>query len=659
MRSFDFHSRSMSPSAPARGTLLALATGALIALLAITGAPTAQAAFGVSEANFEAGTCNGSGCVYSDPASEFFTQAAGHPPWGVTVFELNHKETLLKAREPEGALKRLRVDVPPGLAADPEALPKCSVADFDADKCPADSEVGEDQLTVFVLAANATIAGKVYNLEQPPGLPLEFGIHVEVPAVANEHILLEGHVDWSGDYHEYFEINNISKSIPIVKSRLLFKGTAGAGDFLTLPSVCSSSTTSHLEVESYEGAVSQTTTHTPVGVTGCDNGSVPFAPSASLQSETAAPDQPNGVTTIVKVPQNATSTTTSDVRDVHLTLPEGLTLNPSAAHDLQACTAAQIGIGTTNAVSCPAASRVGTVTIETDLPPKTLSGPVYLASPAGGAIGGPPYTIYLDAESPYGVSVRLQGTVTPDPLTGQLHVAFVGNPQLPFSELALSLNGGARAPLANPLGCAATQLQSQFAPYTGAAEAASASPFTISGCSSPLGFALTQTSASSSASAGAYSAFTFNLTRPDGQQYLNRLSTVLPAGLLGAIPSVPLCPEPAASTGACPKTSEIGTATVAAGAGGEPYSFQGPVYLTGPYGGGPYGLSIPIAAAAGPFDFGTVMTRVELSVDEHSGRVIATSVLPTIVGGVPLRLRSLSVAVNRPTSSSTRPAARR
>jgi hypothetical protein len=72
------------------------------------------------------------------------------------------------------------------------------------------------------------------------------------------------------------------------------------------------------------------------------------------------------------------------------------------------------------------------------------------------------------------------------------------------------------------------------------------------------------------------------------------------------------------------------------------------VYLTGPYNGAPYGLSIPVRAVAGPFDLGTVVTRVGINVDPYSARVVATSALPTIVGGVPLRLRTIGVAVTRP-----------
>jgi hypothetical protein len=83
------------------------------------------------------------------------------------------------------------------------------------------------------------------------------------------------------------------------------------------------------------------------------------------------------------------------------------------------------------------------------------------------------------------------------------------------------------------------------------------------------------------------------------------------------------------------------------GVGPEPYAFSGAVFLTGPYDGAPYGLSIAVAAVAGPFNLGTVVTRATINVDPTTARVIATSVLPTIVKGIPVRLRGVSVAINR------------
>jgi hypothetical protein len=638
-------------------------------------APAAQAAFGPE--TFEAGTCINHTCTYASVEanpSEAVTQAASHPAWGITKFTMK-----ASGSNPEEALRRIRVDVPPGLAADPQApMPKCSVAQFDSEPkgCPASSEVGttEMEATLEVVsgvpAALPTLSGIVYNLETPAGLPLDFGIAIE-PAgelVTPVHLFLEGHVDWSGDYHEYFEIHEVpreagatvlghtvNRPLRVLMSKLNFNGHAGAEgreNFLTLPSVCSSTTTSHLELESYSGEIAPTETHTPVGVEGCDK--VPFAPSVTVTPGTSQSDTGDGATTVVQVPQNvgASQTNTSDIQNARVTLPEGLTLNPSAAHGLEACSAAQIGIGTTNAVSCHAGSRIGTVTIETDLPPGSLAGPVYLGSPSGGQITGPPYTIYLDAdaESSLGVSVRLQGSVTPNPATGRLEVSFANNPQLPFSELRLSLNGGERAPLANPLACGNAPTESLFSPYTtGVLTALLPTPFVTTGCPNPLPLSLTQSTQSANATAGAYSPYTFNLARTDGQQYLSQVSTTLPAGLLGAIPSVALCGEPQAAAGTCAESAKIGTARVTAGAGTEPYEFSGNVYLTGPYDGAPYGLSIPVPVVAGPFNLGTVTTRATIKVNPDTARVtVATTNLPTIVGGVPVRLRTLRVEVNRP-----------
>lgn len=323
---------------------IALASAALFA-----GALTsvAQASFGVTESNFEAGTCTEASCTYATKGA-FYTQAAGHPPFGITAFELNHKPGPL-GEEPEGAIKRVRVDIPPGLAADPEALPQCSDAEFSSNSCPAGTKVGTNELIVYDGVNDLTIDGTVYNLEQKAGLPLDFGIDVAVEPLVNVHIFLEGHVSWSTDYHEYFEINNIPKEgelaglkvpLAVLKSKLIFEGQKGngkgTGNFLTLPSVCSTSTTSHLEVESYEGAISRTETHTPVGVEGC--GKVPFEPTAEVipATGTAGSDEPDGATTVVKAPQNAGASdiNTADIQDAHVTLPEGLTLNPSAAHEL-------------------------------------------------------------------------------------------------------------------------------------------------------------------------------------------------------------------------------------------------------------------------------------------------------------------------------------
>jgi hypothetical protein len=682
------HRRLIAVQKPLVGALLACALSALAASSAFGWAPPAK---------WEAGTCNGTqlevkNCEYTSPPSVFYTQAAGHPSWGLTGFEVAHSGSG-ESRRPEETLKRIRVDVPPGLAADPQALPTCSRAEFTANACGPLTKAGFVELEAFVGAPVEKVLkleGNVYNLEQEPGLPLLFGIEVKgvPPLVENTQLLLEGHVSYakepaleargvpSGDFHEWFQIDNIPPEVTVklgplpielakaklqtLKSKLFFNGHAGHGNFLTLPSECGppSKSTSYIELEDEKHEVVSAPTVPPVGVDGCKN--VPFNPTAQVKPQTSGYDQPDGAITDVLVPQNEgeNEINTADIVSGHALFPEGLTLNPSAAHGLEACSPALVHFESKEAAQCPAGSRIGSVNIETDLPKGSLTGGVYLAAPNGTPITGPPYATYIVAESVYDVKVKVEATVTPDPTTGRLKVDVVNSaahpfnlPQLPFSSATLTLNGGPRATLANPLSCVVGNTESDFIAYSGEGilkEFQPAFPFASTGCPAAIPFSLSQSTSQTSNTAGAFTSFTFNLGRADGQQNISSVQTTLPAGLVGLIPSVPLCPEPGANVGTCPSSSQIGTASATAGVGGEPFGFSGPVYLTGPTNGAPYGLSIPIEAAAGPFDLGRVETRVAVGVDPHSARVIATATLPRIVGGVPLHLRGISVAVNRP-----------
>ena len=669
-----------------------------VVLLALSFANSAMAGeFGV--AKFEAGTCKTDAppveeCSYEAPESQFFTQAAGHPPLGITGLEVNTKSTLL-GKEPEGHVKDIRVDIPPGLSVNPQATcshaeletetcvgkGQCSKEQFEASVCPLTSLVGSDELEAFVGGAVQVgpLSLPMYNLVPPQGVPAEFGVELNVAKVIDVKILIVGGVSWykdavtsensgvpTGDYHEFFTIKEVPTTVGLIKTRLKFTGTAGNGTFITLPSVCSTQT-SYLHVDSYESPgqflpYSTVSGYPPkaISIGGC--GQVPFSPSLSLspgKSEAGA-DRPDGPSADLHVPQSESATTLndSDVQNASVTLPEGLTLNPSAAHTLKACTPAQIKIGSNEAVQCPAESEIGTVQIETSmLPPGALPGKIYLAAPTGVPITGPPYTVYVAAYSArYGVGVRLQGSVSPNPQTGQLTVTFQNTPPLPFKDFIVHMNGGEHAPLANPLVCVPAPLSSltpYTAPYTGSPPASVplSSPFTAgtgSVCSTTAPFALTQTPEESSKTAGAHTSYTLNLKREDGQQYLSKVSTTLPAGLLGPIPAVTICqdPEPHPGVNGCTAASQIGTANVTAGSG-DAYPFSGPVYLTGPYNNAPYGLSIPVAADAGPFALGTLITRAQINVDPLTARLIVSSDLQSVFAGVPLRLRTISVAVNR------------
>ena len=672
-----------------RFSLLALLVGAIV----VVSAPAvAQAAFGLD--GFVALNCAegfekcGEGAVPPSEGTaktEGYTQAAGHPPFGVTDFKVS--ATGPAGEEvPSGIVTKIRTDVAPGVSTNPEAVTKCSLANFGDTEaipgtglyappvCPG-AEIGTNEVVVYSTEAKKDIPlkGKVYNLEQPNGNASEFGVALDatnlgVPGLF-AHTLIEGHVEWASDYHDYFEIN-VSPTLPLISSRLTFfgnTGDTGKGSFLTTPSTCKGrgpQTTSTITLEDTEKAVTGAKYEAPIGTEGCNGAApfepVPFAPSFKLAAGNTQQDQPDGLTAEVSIPHNVEpeEIDSSQLKSASFTLPEGMTLNASAANGLETCTEAQFRIHTkVLGVACPAGSKLGEVALEVPgLPPGSLTGSVYLGGTA--PITAPPYTIWVDAESArYGIAVRVKGLVEPNPATGQLTATFSENPEQPFSKLAIKFRNDALAPIANPLTCGTATAKTVLTPFTGTAAQEPAASVSIDGndaggaCASPATFTPVQGTApaSQAGNGGAATSFTVNLERTDGQQYLSHVNTTLPSGLVGAIPKVALCGEPQASVGGCEPASAIGTANVLSGSGAKPYALSGTAYLTGPYNDAPYGLEIVVPGIAGPFNLGKAVTRLGIYVNQTTGRISVAGYLPSIVyGGVPTRLKQASVTINRP-----------
>jgi hypothetical protein len=615
-------------------------------------APAAHAEFGVSK--FDAGTCTTNTeplaqCTRDSDESVFYSTAGGHPPWGITDFAFNTTPPL---GTPDGNVKDVHVDLPVGLSINPEATPKCETAQLEASACPADSAVGTNYITALTGVVPVTIPTTVYNMVQPQGMPARFGM--SVPLVGGQ-IYLDGGVAWDSDYHESFTISEITDAIPLVETRLVFNGRAGDGTFITLPSTCTDFATTGLQVDSHQepGKYLSYSTVTPIKAHGCKD--LPFAPTVGVAVDTRVAGAPSGVTIDVGLPRNPNGKNkpdTATLKDADVTLPEGMTINPSAANGLAACTDAQLGKGTTRAVACPAASAIGTVDFETPvLPAGSLKGTVYLGQPlSGDPTSGNEYRMFLVADSPrYGVSVRLVGNVVADPQTGRLTASFAGNPQVPVSLVRVTLRGGERAPLVNPPACGKATISGRFTSWAKQTATATNSVTIDQGCERAGSFAPGLAASVSDTHAAASPSFALGVTRPDGDQALQRIDVTLPPGLLAKPAGIPLCADSQAAAGTCPEASRIGAIDVSAGAGPSPFALGGRVYLTGPYAGGPYGLSIVVPAVAGPFDLGLVVVRASVQLDRNDAHVrVLSDPLPTILDGVPLLLRSAKVTIDRP-----------
>jgi len=385
--------------------------------------------------------------------------------------------------------------------------------------------------------------------------------------------------------------------------------------------------------------------------TGCD--SVPFDPTLSGQpAGDAKPGQPAAFSfdLTLQQPADVLLPGEADLRRAAVTLPAGVRVSPSSANGLAACSSAQIGLHDGIDPTCPDASKIGTVTVETPLLPRPLDGAVYLAAQGDNPFGSL-LAIYIVAHGP-GVVLKLPGHVQADPVTGQLSTTFDDNPQLPFSRLHLEFDGGPHAPLTLPDRCGPYTTTATLTSWSGRTVPYD-SQFTVNGnaeeCSGGTTFAPDLAAGTEDPVAGADSTFNLRLTRSDRDQELKALKVDMPPGLTGRIANVDLCGEAQASDGTCVEGARIGSVTVGAGAGTDPlYITSGRAYLTGPYKGAPFGLSIVVPAKAGPFDLGNVVVRSALFVDRHDASVsVVSDPLPTILEGIPLDVRDVRVSIDR------------
>jgi hypothetical protein len=164
----------------------------------------------------------------------------------------------------------------------------------------------------------------------------------------------------------------------------------------------------------------------------------------------------------------------------------------------------------------------------------------------------------------------------------------------------------------------------------------------------------------STARAGAFSSFHLKLDRDDGDQFLKDVNFRMPPGFTGSLRGIDYCPEPAIeaaskkagkseiSNPSCPRSSLVGTSDVSAGPGSHPFHAAGSMYLSGPFKGAPLSVTVITPAVAGPYDYGTVVVREALHVDSLTAQVSAASdSIPSIIGGVPIRMRSIQVNIDK------------
>jgi hypothetical protein len=384
----------------------------------------------------------------------------------------------------------------------------------------------------------------------------------------------------------------------------------------------------------------------------------------------------------LKVPQSNDlgGQRSSEVEKVVARLPQGMTLSPSAAspsaaapNGLEACTDAELDYFSSSPAQCPVASQVGTAEVFSPLLPQApdgkegaLMGDVYVGEPLStDATSGKMFRLFMELKG-FGLDVKLEGEVTPDPQTGQLTATFwkapdqpaedaFGLPEQPFSEFKLHFRGGPNAPLVNPPTCGAHTATMQLTAYSNPSWPATvASTFATSydgngaPCPASLPFSPSASLSSADPRAGVSAPFTVKLERPDGSQAVGQITATLPPGLLGYLSKIALCDPADAAAGTCPAQSRIGVVSGTAGPGSDPVTVPGNVYLAEGSNGYPFELSVVVPAVAGPFDIGNVVVIAYLRVNNDGSITAISGPVPSILDGVPVDIRSASLTIDRP-----------
>jgi uncharacterized repeat protein (TIGR01451 family) len=617
------------------------------------------------------------------------TQAGDHPYELRTTIGLNNA---VRAPGPQGTtedtsvedVKDIVVDLPVGFVGSTLAAPRCSLIQLSAG-CPPETIIGHLETLPIT---GGQINSPIYNIEPERGYPAEFGY---IDALFTTHVFYTRVVPTSAGY--VLQVTN--PDVPAInlthivatfygdpaqrqKELGLSGGAFPAIPFFTNPTDCTGEPlTATIYMDSWQNPGTYNTNGTPnfsdgkwvsstsrsPRVSGCD--SLRFPAELRAQPTTHEADKPSGLEVKLKVPQRETmgATATPTLKKILTTLPEGLTVDPSAGDGLAACSEAQIGwLGgshlnfSPDPPQCPQASKIGSLELETPLVPHKFEGEMFLAkqneNPFGATLAA--YVVVNDPIT--GVLIKIAGEFIANPSTGRLQAVFDENPNLPFSDLKLHFFGGPRAELATPENCGTYATSMELFPYSfpdsGPATIPSDS-FTIDEAC-PGGFAPFFTASSLNVQAGAYTPLAVTFQRSDTDQELAGLTVTLPQGLLAKVAGIPLCTDTQIhaaeeGTGGCPEASQVGIVKAGAGPGPNPLFVPGKAYLTGPYNGGPYGLAVVVPAVAGPFDFGTVVVRQSIRIDPRTARVTDVSdPFPVIIDGIPLRLRRVDIALDRP-----------
>jgi hypothetical protein len=603
-----------------RGTLLAA-----ICLLAGVLFPSLSAGFSIKPGSLRMQALNSEG----NPD----TRAGVHPDRLLIDYELELGERV--------GPRDIRFDFSPGLAGSPSATPICSRVEFELDSCQANTQVG-----VFYLGLageSASFALPLYNLDPAPDQLVAMGfdfiwqteLEMKIrPRDFGLSIFTHNLVQAPGE-RTHVEL----WGVPADHNGSPPSQRAG---FMTTPTGCGPLKLKFSTRSWQPGSQTLSEEGETEPFTACNE--LPFEPSLDLQLTNPKPDSPTGARINLNFVEHSgpDERTSASLRQARIDLPPGIGISPAGAEGRQSCDDAQFGLGEDSVVSCPFASRVGSVTMSTPVFSDNLEGSIYL----GRERPGERFRMFVSAKAP-GVEYKAAAKIVANSQTGQLSIQLDDLPQFPIEQMSMDLAGGSRALLATPVTCGRITARAHFVSYAGGPGVGSSSSVDIGGCPSSLPFSNTTIGGSTDLAAGKNTDFLLTYERAQGEQLGVTLATTLPTGLSPDLSAVATCSRAAVAAAACPQSSQVGTAAVEVGSGPTPAKVSGAVYLSDGYDGAPFSMAAIFDVKIGPFDLGTLKVPVALRLDRQTGQVILSNPLPTIFEGVLLRFRTLAIDITR------------
>ena len=580
------------------------------------------------------------------------------------------------------------VKLPPGVVGNPQNTPLCPRSLFTnfSNGCPASTQIGVAHVKAAFVERLHTFVWGVYNVQPGPDEPALIGIQgvesaiqttipidlkasasdnyaitataAEIPQVPVKAHTLGASVTLWGVPAAHLRGAGSSTNVEAAPAESLAPSSPSAQKpFMENPTDCSQPPITTLAINTFQ-EMDVFTTAVAQSAIPTECASVPFTPSIEAKPDTVEAGAPAGLEFELTVPQSNTPAGrgSAELEKAVLTLPQGMTISPTAAsRPLEGCTDEQFAVGSDAPANCPAASSIGEDVVETPLLPGSLRGEVYLGQPLSTEPqSGTMFRIFQELKG-FGLDIKLQGSVVADRQTGQLTATFSDLPELPFENYRLHLRGGPNAVLVNPPTCGSHMVTSKLYPYSNpSAPATPSSSFQTSydgkgaSCPSTLPFSPSSSISTANSLAGALSPLTVSFSRSDGMQPLGQIDAQLPAGLLAYVSKVALCESSAALAGTCLPESRIGTVTTTAGAGEDPLTVGGSVYLARGSDGYPFMLSVVVPAVAGPYDLGNVTVPVLLQVNNDGSLTAHSGSLPSILDGIPLDIRSVTLTIDRP-----------